>query len=127
VDIERAHNYKQWRMFELQMAGLSWFVGLERTLTNKVLRVSFKYGWGTFCADNNLNVGNTCFFSVIHEATYNNDDAEEWEKELEDDEAKLMWRCARQTADGGGELGARVDTICILLFHQNYYPVYQDF
>jgi hypothetical protein len=113
VDIERAHDYKQWCMVELQMAGLSWFVGLERTLTNKVLRVSFKYGWGTFCADNNLNVGNTCFFSVIHEATYSNDDAEEREKELEDDEAKLMWRRARQTVDGGGELGARVDTICI--------------
>jgi hypothetical protein len=48
-------------------------------------------------------------------------------KELEDDEAKLMWRCARQTTDEGGELSARVDTICILLFHQNYYPAYQDF
>jgi hypothetical protein len=66
VDIERAHDYKQWRMVELQMAGLSWFVGLERTLKNKVLRVLFKYRWGAFCADNNLNIGNTCFFSVIH-------------------------------------------------------------
>ena len=37
------------------------------------------------------------------------------------------WRCARQTADGGGELGARVDTICILLFHQKYYLACEDF
>ena len=56
---------------------------------NKVLQVSFKYGWGAFCADNNLNVGDTCFFSVIHEVTYSNDDDKEWEEELEDDEAKL--------------------------------------
>ena len=56
---------------------------------NKVLRVSFKYSWGTLCADNNLNVGDTCFFNVIREATYSNDDDEEWEEELEDDEAKL--------------------------------------
>ena len=51
--------------------------------------MSFKYGWGTFCVDNNLNVSNTYFFSVIREATYSNDDDEEWEEELEDDEAKL--------------------------------------
>jgi hypothetical protein len=51
--------------------------------------VLFKYGWGAFCADNNLNIGNTCFFSMILEATYNNDDDKEHEK-LEDDEAKLM-------------------------------------
>jgi hypothetical protein len=37
------------------------------------------------------------------------------------------WRCARRMADGYGELGARVDTICILLFHQNYYLACQDF
>ena len=70
------------------MAGQSWFMGLERTFTNKVLSVSFKYGWGAICADNNLNVDDTCFFSVIHEATCSNDNDEEWE-ELEDDEAKL--------------------------------------
>ena len=55
----------------------SFFMGLERTFTNKVLQVSFKYGWGAFCADNNLNVGDTCFFSVICEATCSNDDDEE--------------------------------------------------
>ena len=64
-------------------------MGLERTRTNKVLRVSFNYGWGAFCADNNLNVGDTCFFNVIREATYSNDDDEEQEEELEDDEAKI--------------------------------------
>ena len=70
------------------MARQFWCVGLERTFMNKVLRVSFKYGWGAFCADNNLNIGDTCFFSMIREATCNNDE-EEWEEELEDDEAKL--------------------------------------
>ena len=64
-------------MVELQMARQSWFMGLERSHTNKVLRVSFKYGWGTFCADDNLNVGDTCYFSMIHVATCSNDNDEE--------------------------------------------------
>ena len=64
-------------MVELQMVGQSSFVGLERTFMNKVLRVSFKYGCGAFYANNNLNINNTCFFSVIHEATCSNDDDEE--------------------------------------------------
>ena len=51
--------------------------------------MSFKYRWGAFCVDNNLNVGDTCFFRVIREATYSNDEDEEWEEEIEDDEAKL--------------------------------------
>ncbi|XP_066373608.1 B3 domain-containing protein Os03g0212300-like [Miscanthus floridulus] len=88
VDFEGAHDYKQWCMVELHMAGQSWLVGLERTFMNKVFRVSFKYGYA-FCTDNNLNISDTCFFSVIHEATYSNDDDEEQEEELEDDEAKL--------------------------------------
>jgi hypothetical protein len=62
---------------------------------NKVWRVSFKYGWGAFCADNNLNVSDTCFFSVIRVATYSNDDDEE---ELKDDEAKLKVK-VRKTND----------------------------
>ena len=61
--------------------------------------MSFKYGWGAFCVDNNLNVGDTCFFSVICEATYSNDDDEEWDQELEDDEAKLKVE-VRKTNDG---------------------------
>jgi hypothetical protein len=65
---------------------------------NKVLRVSFKYWWGAFCADNNLNVGDTCFFRLIYEATYSNDDDKERE-ELEDDEAKLKVE-VRKTNDG---------------------------
>ena len=69
--------------------------------------MSFKYRWGTFCIDNNLNVGDTCFFNMIHVATCSNDDEEEeeleeLEEELKDDEAKLKvevrktnggWRC----------------------------------
>ena len=103
-------------------------MGLERTRTNKVLRVSFKCGWGTFYADNNLNVGDTCFFSVIHEATCTNDDDEEQEEELEDDEAKLKVEVRKMNGRWGcGELGARVDTICILLFHQNCYSACHNF
>ena len=85
--------------------------------------MSFKYGWDDFCT-NNLNADDTCFFSVIRVATYSNDDDEE--EELKDDEAKLKME-VRKMADGGGELGARVDTICILLFHQYYYLACQDF
>ena len=72
------------------MARQSRFVGLERTFTNKVLRVSFKYGWGAFCADDNLNVGDTYFFSMIRKATCSNDD---------DNEAKLKVEM-RKTNDG---------------------------
>ena len=89
VDFEGAQDYKQWCMILLEMARQSWFMGFERTRTNKVLLVSFKYGWDAFYADNNLNVCNTYFFNMIHEATCSNDDDEEWEDELEDDEAKL--------------------------------------
>ena len=81
------------------MAGQSWFVGLERTHTNNKVCTSFKYGWDEFCACNHLNVGDTCFFSVICEATCNNYDNEEWEEELEDDEAKLKME-VRKTNGG---------------------------
>ena len=63
-------------------------MGLERTRTNNKVRTSFKYGWDEFYASNHLNVGDTCFFSVIHEATYSDDEDEEWEEEQEYDEAK---------------------------------------
>ena len=89
VDFEQAHDYKQWCMVLLQMARQSWFMGMERTHMNKVLRVSFKYRWGTFCTDNYLNVGGTYFFSMIRKTTCSNDDEEEREEEQEDDEAKL--------------------------------------
>jgi len=79
VDFERAHNYKQRRMVELQMARQSWFMGLDRTIMNNKVRTSFKYGWDKFCASNHLNIGDTCAFSVIREATCNDD--EEWEEE----------------------------------------------
>ena len=36
VDFERVHDYKQWCIIELQMAGQSWRLGLERTFMNKV-------------------------------------------------------------------------------------------
>jgi hypothetical protein len=78
-------------------------VGLERTFMNKFWRVSFKYWWGIFYTDNNLNIGDTCFFSMIHLATCSNDDdeeeLEEWEEELKDNEAKLKVK-VRKTNGG---------------------------
>ena len=71
------------------MARQSWFVGLERTYMNNKVCTSLKYGWGEFYASNHLNIGDTCFFSVIHDATYSDDEDEEWEEEQEYDEAKL--------------------------------------
>ena len=56
-------------------------------MNNKVCTL-FKYGWDEFCASNHLNVGDTCFFSMICEATCRDDEDEEWE-EQEYDEAKL--------------------------------------
>jgi len=52
-------------------------MALERTCTNNKVRTSFKYGWDEFCASNHLNVDDTCFFSVIREATYSDDEDEE--------------------------------------------------
>ena len=52
-------------------------MGLERTRTNNKVRTSFKYGWDEFCTSNHLNVDDTCFFSVIYEATYSDDKDEE--------------------------------------------------
>ena len=69
------------------MAGHSWFVALDMTLMNNKVCTSFKYGWDEFCASNHLNIGDTFFFSMIHEATCSNDEDMEWEEEY--DEAKL--------------------------------------
>ena len=57
-------------------------------MNNKV-RTSFKYGWDEFCASNHLNIGDTCFFSVICEVTCSDDEDKEWEEEEEYNEAKL--------------------------------------
>ena len=64
-------------------------MALERTHTNNKVCTSFKYGWNEFCSSNHLNVDDTCFFSVIHEDTCNDDEDEEWEEEQEYDEAKF--------------------------------------
>ena len=81
------------------MAGQSWFVALERTRTNNRVHTSFKYGWDEFCASNHLNIGDTFFFSVIHEATCSNDEDKEWEEEEEYNEAKLKVE-VRKTNNG---------------------------
>lgn len=64
-------------------------MALDRTRMNNKVRTSFEYGWVELCISNHLNVDDTCFFSMIREATCNNDEDEEWEEEQEDDEAKL--------------------------------------
>jgi hypothetical protein len=64
-------------------------MALERTHTNNKMHMSFKYGWDEFCTSNHLNINDTCFFSVISEATYSNDEDEQWEEEQEYNEAKL--------------------------------------
>ena len=64
-------------------------MGLDWTITNNKVRTCFKYGWDKSCASNHLNAGDTCFFSVIHEATCSDDEDEEWEEEQEYDEAEL--------------------------------------
>ena len=64
-------------------------MALERTHTNNKVRTSFEYVWDKFYVSNHLNVGDTCFFSVIREATYSDDEDKEWEEEQEYDEAKL--------------------------------------
>ena len=63
-------------------------MALDRTHMNYKVRTSFKYGWDKFYACDHLNFDDTCFFSVICEATCSDDEDEEWE-EQEDDEAKL--------------------------------------
>ena len=71
------------------MAGQSWFMALERTYTNNKVCTSFKYEWDKFYTSNHLNVSDTCFFSIIREATYSDDEDKEWEEEQEYDEANL--------------------------------------
>ena len=56
-------------------------MALERIYTNNKAHTSFKYGWDEFYASNHLNVGDTYFISVIHEATCSDDKDEEWEEE----------------------------------------------
>ena len=41
-------------------------------MNNKV-PTSFKYERDELCTSNHLNVGDTCLFSVIREATYSDD------------------------------------------------------
>jgi hypothetical protein len=102
-------------------------MALERTRRNNKVCTSFMYGWDKFCASNHLNVSDTCFFNMIREATCSDNEDEEWERSRTMMKLSSRWRCTRRMADGCGELGTRVDTICILLFHQKYYLAYQDF
>jgi hypothetical protein len=43
VAFEVVYGYQQWQAIELQMAGQSWFVALERTRMNNKVCTSFKY------------------------------------------------------------------------------------
>ena len=62
------------------MARQSWFVGLDRTIMNNKVHTSFKYGWDKFYTSNHLNVGDTCIFNMVCEATYSDDEDKEWEE-----------------------------------------------
>ena len=70
-------------------------MGLDRTIMNNKVRTLFKYGWDKFYASNHLNVSNTCFFSMIHEPTYSDDDDEEWEESRRTMKLSSRWRCVR--------------------------------
>jgi hypothetical protein len=89
VVFEVVHGYQQWQAIKLQMARQSWFVALEKTCMNNKVHTSSMYGWDEFYTSNHLNVGDTCFFSMIREATYSDDEDKEWEEEQEYDEAML--------------------------------------
>jgi hypothetical protein len=56
-------------------------MALKRTRTNNKVCMSFEYEWEEFCGSNHLNIGETCFFSMIREATYSDDEDKEWEEE----------------------------------------------
>lgn len=99
VDFEQAQGYGQRSLVELRLAGKSWFVGLERSITkNNTCRTLFKYGWDLFCHQNDLNVGDTCFFSVIREANCRIDD-DEWEQM--DEEVEPILKVEVRTTSGG--------------------------
>ena len=76
------------------MARQSWFMVLERTHMNNKVCMSFKYRSDKFCASNHLNVGDTCFFSMIHEATYN-DNKRNGRRSRSMMKLSSRWRCAR--------------------------------
>jgi len=53
--------------------------------------MAFMYKWHNLCINSGLEVGDTYFFSVIHEGIdCGDDDDEEWEHDQEDDDAKFM-------------------------------------
>jgi hypothetical protein len=89
VEFQDAHGYARRRQVELRMGGRSWSVNLKRGKRVLGDRTAFKYGWHQFCVDNGLEVGDTCFFTVIREGACVDDDDEEWEDEWEDDEHVL--------------------------------------
>ncbi|PUZ42221.1 hypothetical protein GQ55_9G566900 [Panicum hallii var. hallii] len=89
VEFQDAHGYARRRQVKLRMGGRSWSVNLKRGKRVLGDRTAFKYGWHQFCVDNSLEVGDTCFFTVIREGACVDDDDEEWEDEWEDDEHVL--------------------------------------
>ena len=58
--------------------------------------MAFMYKWHNLCINSGLEVGDTYFFSVIHEGIdYGDDDDEEWEHDQEMMMRSSRWRCAR--------------------------------
>ncbi|KAM0925900.1 hypothetical protein ACQ4PT_003800 [Festuca glaucescens] len=68
ADFHEAHGYPERRRVVLQMRGRSWTVNLKHTkLRSGRTRTALRYGWHQFCVDNDLGLGDTCFFHALPE------------------------------------------------------------
>jgi hypothetical protein len=91
VEFQDAHGYARRRQVVLRMGGRSWTVSLKSGKQAFGNRTMFKYGWNKFCVDNGLEVGDTCFFSVVRERKQGvmEEEDDDEEEEEEDDEHVL--------------------------------------
>jgi hypothetical protein len=89
VEFQDAHGYARRRQVVLRMGGLSWTVSLKSGKRAFGNRTMFKYGCNKFCVDNGLEVGDTCFFSVVRERKGVMEEDDDEEEEEEDDEHVL--------------------------------------
>jgi hypothetical protein len=65
-EFQVAHRYVERSKVVLRMSGKSWCVNLKHNIrTVGRPRTSLRYGWHQFCVDNQLAVGDTCFFRAL--------------------------------------------------------------
>uniref|UniRef100_A0ACD5XG13 Uncharacterized protein n=1 Tax=Avena sativa TaxID=4498 RepID=A0ACD5XG13_AVESA len=62
-----AYRYAERTKVVLQMRGKSWTVSLKHSRLGGGTRAAFRYGWHQFCIDNDLAIGDTCFFRALPE------------------------------------------------------------